>query len=209
MRVNKFVAFLFLVLFPITSFAQDEKVRGAVETKSGLLIVWNEPKNNFTLEVKGKDFERVPNKNIAFLVDGKFLQITSAFNRDFLAEDQRKEKLDEKAILTTHGDWESNYLGQVLGENLKIDSEHIKLSNSKNALLWSFMVPKNVKGEVKKQIFLSVTKGESVLVLNGAVTSTVNEEAVRRFLLETAVTLKVSEKALSRKEAEDLALKIN
>ena len=209
MKNVKYAVFFFFVLVPIATVAQDDNVRGAVRTESGFLIVWNQPKNNFALYVNGKDFERVPNQNLAFLVNGKFLQITAAFKKDFLTGGQLQQDLNETGILLAHKNWESNYLGQLLHETLKIDSEPVKLSTNKDALLWSFLVPESSKSEVKKQMFLTVVNGESVVVLNGAVTSTVDEATVRRFLFEVAVTLKASKKALSREDAVKLASKMN
>ena len=207
MKSIKFLTLLFFGLFPIVAIAQDDNVRGIVRTERGYLVVWNQPKNNFCLHAIGKVFEKIPNENIAFLVDGNFLQITAAFKKDFLTSDQKKQGLEEPDILLAHRDWESNYLGQVLKEKLKIDSEPIKLSTNKDALLWSFLVPENSKGEVKKQIFLTVVNDESVIVLNGAVTSKFTEAMVRQFLLTVAITVKPSKNALSREDAVKLAWK--
>lgn len=209
MRISNLL-FLLVLILPVTGiYGQDDRVRGAVRTKSGLLIIWNEPKGNFTLELRGKEFEPVENKNVAFLVDGKFLQIVSPFRSEFLSAELKPEKLDESKILAIHRDWEADYLGNVLKEKLHVESEEIKLKNDKAALIWSFVVPKSAGGSVKKQIFLTVVKGDSLLALNGAVTPEVTEELVRRFLIETANTLRVYEKPLTQKDAIELAEKAN
>ncbi|MGB7203696.1 MAG: hypothetical protein WBD16_15735 [Pyrinomonadaceae bacterium] len=203
------IALLLHAFFPLFATAQDENVRGAIQTQTGLFIIWNEPNNNFTIEVTGKVVERIPNKNLAFLIDGKFLQIVTAFKKDFLSDKQKEQKLDEKSILSAHLSWESTYLEKTIGEKLEINSEAITLSNSKNAVLWSFLVPKKDQGEVKRQVFLTTVKDESVLVLNGAVTSKVGEDAVRQFLLQTATTLTIRSKPLTLNEAKELASKMN
>lgn len=209
MRISNLL-FLLVLILPVTGiYGQDDRVRGAVRTKSGLLIIWNEPKGNFTLELRGKEFEPVENKNVAFLVDGKFLQIVSPFRSEFLSAELKPEKLDESKILAIHRDWEADYLGNVLKEKLHVESEEIKLKNDKAALIWSFVVPKSAGGSVKKQIFLTVVKRDSLLALNGAVTPEVTEELVRRFLIETANTLRVYEKPLTQKDAIELAEKAN
>jgi len=209
MRYIIIAAGLLLLLLPATLCAQDENIRGAVVTRTGLLIVWNEPHNNFTIEVKAKTFEQVKNKNLAFLVDGKFLQVVTAFTGDFISDIQKQQQPDEKTILLSHRDWESKYLEQTVGEPLKVDSEAISLANGKPALFWSFLVPEKDRAKVKRQVFLTVCKGESVLVLNGAVTPEVSEQAVRQFLLETINTLRIRERPLSRAEAVELATTVN
>jgi hypothetical protein len=203
------IGLLLLGFAPVISNGQDEHVRGAVATKTGLLIVWNEPQNNFTIQIRGKAVERVQNKNLAFLIDGKFIQIVTAFNKDFLGGAQSEQKLDEKAILLAHRDWESKYLRETVGEKLTVDSEEISLSDGKPALLWSFLTPEKDREKVKRQVFLTVCKGESVLVLNGAETSEIDRETVRRFLLETIATLKIRKGPLSRADAVELASKTN
>jgi len=199
-------AFLFL---STTSRAQDENIRGIVRTANGVLVVWNEPGNNFTLEVKGKNFEPIQNKNVAFLLDGKFLQIVTALTSDFLTDAQRQQKLDDKGILTAHREWESKYLEGSIGDKLKLDSEFVSLSNGKTGLLWSFPVPENAGGTVDRQIFLTLVKGDRVMVLNGAVTPTINGAAVRKFLLDTVQTLRTSVNPLTQEDAQKLAGKAN
>lgn len=209
MRFTIVVFLLLLVLAPHFSYAQDENVRGAIATGSGLLIVWNEPQNNFTIGIKGKAVRPVPNTNLAFLIDGKFIQVVTAFNKDFLTNSQKLQKLDEKALLLAHRDWESKYMEDTVGEKLAIDSEEMLLTNGKPALLWSFATPERDREKVRRQVFLSVCKGESILVLNGAETPEIDKDTVRRFLLETVLTLKIREKPLSRVEAMELASKAN
>ena len=198
----------FLLALSTASFAQDQNIRGAVKSRDGLLIVWNEPDNNFTLYVKSISIEPIPNRNLAFLFDDKFLQIVSAQKNDFLTDAQKKQSLDEAAVLSAHRDWESNYLSGELGEKLKIESEQIKLSNGKPALIWSFVPPKN-SGTVKKQVFITVASRVAIVVLNGASTATVSEQAVRTFLLDTINTLHLTEKPLSQADAVKMASKKN
>jgi hypothetical protein len=157
----------------------------------------------------GTKVERVPNRNLAFLFDGKFLQIVTALKKDFLTESQKQQQMDESSTLAAHQDWETKYLETVVGEKIKVDSEKIRLSNNKDALLWSFRVPDKDQGKVKRQVFLTVVKGESILVLNGAETPTVDLDTARRFLLESVATLKISDKPLTQDEAKKLASKSN
>ena len=204
-KLHSIVLFVGLLLaFVCPGVAQDENVRGAVKTSDGLLIVWNQPDNNFSIRAKGVRLERVPNQNMAFLFDDKFLQVVAALKADFLTNDQKTQSLDEVAVLNTHRDWESKFLSEKLGKKLDVQSEQIKLSDGKSALIWSF-VPPHDAGSVKKQFFLTVVHREAVVFLNGAATATASEQTVRRFLLETIGTLRSSNKPLSQSEAVKLA----
>ena len=205
----KFFAVTLVIIAALStvSRAQDENIRGIVRTAAGVLIVWNEPGNNFTLEAKGTNFENLTNADVAFHLDGKFLQVVSASTNDVLAESKPQEKLDDNAILIAHQIWETKYLKDDAGMKPKISSEFIKLSNGKTALLWSYRMSE--KPGAERPVFLTVVKDDHVLELNGKITQTVTQAAVRSFLMQTVETLKTSPKPLTQEEAQRLAGKAN
>src|SRR6266566_3474324 len=90
---------------------QQTDVWALIKTDDGMLFVWNNHELHFTLAVKGKDIKQVDVPDRIFLaVDGKTLQIQAAEIRDF-APDAKEKKLDDKAVLAAHRDWESKYIG--------------------------------------------------------------------------------------------------
>ena len=113
----KFFAVTVVIIATLStvSRAQNENIRGILRTATGLLVVWNEPGNNFTLDVKGSNFENIPTKDVAFLLDGKFLQVVSASTKDVLADSKRQQKLDDNEILIAHQTWETKYLKDDAG----------------------------------------------------------------------------------------------
>jgi len=201
----KFLAITLVIIATLStvSRAQNENIRGILRTPTGLLVVWNEPGNNFTLDVKGSNFENIPNQDVAFLLDGKFLQVVSASTKDVLADSKRQQKLDDNEILIAHQTWETKYLKDDAGATPKISSEFIKLSNGKTALLWSYRMSE--KPGAERPVFLTVVKDDHVLELNGKITPTVSQTAARNFLLETIQTLKTSPNPLSQADAQRLA----
>lgn len=196
---------LAIISIPVTTFSQDENVRGVIRTANGYMVVWNQPDNNFTLEVKGTKFEQVPNKNLAFLVDDKFLEIVTADTKDILAESGNKKIGDDKEMLTVHREWETQYLEKSTNSKLPVDSEFITVAKNRSALLWSFAMPKSAGGEVERQFFLTLRNGGSIIVLNGASTKAISAETVRNLLIETASTINIRKKPLTREEAVELA----
>jgi len=209
MRNIKLIALTLLVLFSASNLrAQDDEQGGMLKTDKGILIVWNEPKNNYTLEIKGNEIRPIPDKRLMFLADGKFLQLMTVPKKDFLKKAQ-KQDLDDKAILTAHRDWEVQYLGGVFKETLKIDSSWQKLSNGMDALWWNFEMPAKANSQAKKQVYLIVLKGDHILLLNSVVTAKVDEKTVQQFLIDTMATLKINKKPLSLKKAQEQILKDN
>lgn len=209
MRYIKIIALTLFVLISASNLrAQDDEQGGILKTDNGILIVWNEPNNNYTIEIKGNDIRPVPDQRLLFFVDGKFLQMKTVGKKDFLKKAQMKD-LDDKAILTTHRDWEAQYLGGVFKETLKIDSSWQKLANGMDALWWSFEMPAKDKGQAKKQVYLIISKGDHILLLNSAVTDKIDEKTAQQFLLETMATLKINKKPLSLKKAQEQLLKEN
>jgi hypothetical protein len=168
---------------------------GAINTRAGLLLVSNDPDNWYTLEIKGSDVRPTSTKPKVFNVDGMFLQVVTAKISKFLGE-QEKRAADEKTILQAHRDWEAKYAQGNYQEKLVIESSVRKLDNGKDALLWKYNVPEGTRTNVKKQIYLTVVKGDYVLMLGGIVTGDIKEQASLKLLLTTISSLKVSDKPI-------------
>ena len=207
MRYTKIITLTLFVLFSRLNLrAQDDEQGGMLKTDKGILIVWNEPKNNYTLEIKGNEIRPITDKRLMFLADGKFIQLMTVSKKDFLKKAQMKD-LDDKAILTAHRDWEAQYSSGVFKETLKIKSSWQKLSNGTDALWWNFEMPAKITNQAKKQVYLIVSKGDHILLLNSVVTDKVDEKIVQQFLIDTMTTLKITKKPLSLKKAQEQILK--
>ena len=179
---------------------------GTIKTLSGYLLVWNQRNNYYILEIKGKDVRQTSTERKFFSVDGMFLQIVDA-PIDNVVEAAKKPSLDDKAILEAHRDWEAKYLEEEYKAKLEITSSWQKLSNGKDALLWGATLPETAKGNVKKQVYLTMVKGDYILMLGGAVTDTIGENATHQLLLTTIETLKTSDKPTDLQKLRDAARK--
>jgi hypothetical protein len=198
MSYKKFAAIAFLILCTASiSRAQKEDYgSGAIKTEYGFLHVWNEePDNYYTLEIRGKDIKRKSAEQIMFNVDGKMLQILTIPIEKFLG-DPKNIKLNERAILNAHQDWEFKYLEETYKEKLTKQSSWQKRESGGEALSWDTNVPASAKSNVTKQVFLTAVKGNYVLMLGGVVTGDVEESAARKLLTDTLATLKPSDKPI-------------
>jgi hydrogenase maturation factor len=205
MRYKKLFTVALIVLLSVASFKaepQEDYSSGAIKTAAGYLLVWNEKNNHYMLEIKGKNVRQSSTERIFFNVDGMFLQINTAHTDNFL-KDANKKKLDDKTILATHRDWEAKYMEGEYKEKLKVESSWQKLDNGKDALLWQIDVPPSARGNVKKQIYLTVMKGDYVLMLGGVETDKVEESATKELLLNTVATLKVSDKPIDLRKLQE------
>ena len=184
--------FIFSPLFCLSAAAQEKSDfrSGAVKMECGYLLVWNAPGNYYTLRIEGNDVRQTSTEQIQFSVDGVFLQVVTPTIKSFLKD---REKLDAKTILAAHRDWEANYLEGEYKEKLKIESFPQKLANGEEALLWQFDLPKSAGGNVKKQTYLTLVKGDHILMLGSAVTDKISEKSSHRLLLLTALGLKASD----------------
>ena len=163
-----------------------------ITTNDGVLFVWNVKELHFTVAVKGKDIKRVSDPDHIFLsVDGKMLQIQAAEIRDF-APNAKEKKLDDKAVLAAHREWESKYIGELLKSKLTLHSFSVNMSVLGAASLWEFDMPAGMNAEVKTQVYMTVVRGDYVVLLNCEATTTSPEAEVRKFLLDTMATLKTS-----------------
>lgn len=192
--VTRTVVFVILAgFFPAVSHAtQPEDGWALITTADGVLFVWNVHELHFTLAVKGKDIKRVNDPDHIFLnVDGKILQIQAAEIRDF-APNAKEKKLDDKAVLAAHRDWESKYIEGLLKSKLALHSFSVNTSGLGTASLWEFDMPAGLNAEVKTQVYMTVVRCDYVVMLNGEATTTTSEAEVRKFLLDTFATLKIS-----------------
>lgn len=163
----------------------------AIKTDDGVLFVWNTRELHFTLAVKGKDIKPINNSdNIFFAVDGKMLQIQAAAIREFVPD--AKGKLDDRAVLAAHRDWESQYIEGLLKSKLTLHSFSVNMSAQGATSLWEYDMPEGMNAEVKTQLYVTAVRGDQVVMLNCEATTTTTEVEARKFLLDTMATLKTS-----------------
>jgi hydrogenase maturation factor len=180
------------------AMGQADYGSGAIKSPYGFLHVWNGTNNHYSLEIRGKNVRQIPAPNARFYVDGMFLQIVTAPISEFIKPENRKA-LDDKAILEAHRDWEHAFMENDYKEKLKLESSWQKLSNGKDALAWQIIVPESAHSNVKKQLSLTLMKGDFVLMLGGVSTETVSERDSQQLLIDTANTLKTSEEPIDLK----------
>lgn len=197
---------VFVLASPL--LAQTGEQSGMIKSAKGILVVWNEPGNYYTIEIKGEKI--IPAEQpLLFQVDGKFFQIQTVEKKAFL-KDPSDKSLDDKAILAAHRDWERDYISKVIKNELKIDSAWVKLSNGNDALAWSYKMPKVVDSQgATKQLYIAVMKRDHVLLVNSALTGDDNEEDTKKLLIGTLITLRSADKPLSLEKARVQVLKDN
>lgn len=181
---------------------QEDFRSGAIKTATGFLVVWNQPKNYYILEIKGKDVRQTSTDRKVFNVDGLFLQIVDASIDNFLHV-PGGQKAADKSILEAHRDWEAKFLESEYKAKLAIESSWQKLSSGKDALWWQATLPETAKTNVKKQVYLTIVNGDYVLMVGGAVTNATGEDAALQLLLNTIETLKRSDKPSDLQKLRD------
>jgi hypothetical protein len=171
---------------------QEQDGWAAIKTDEGILFVWNVRGLYFTLSLKGKAIKPLDDPaHIFFTLDGRVLQIQLASIKEF-APDAKEKKLDDKAILAAHREWEAKYIGELLHSKLKVQTFNAKLSNGSNASMWQFDMPAGMNTEAQKQLYLTVVSKDYVLMLNSEATATISDVEGRKFLLDTIASLKLS-----------------
>ena len=171
-----------------------------IKTDDGVLFVWNVRGLYFTLAIKGKEIKPLDDPDhVFFSVDGKVLQIqTSAINN--FAPDAKEKKLEDKAILVAHRDWETKYIEDLIHAKLGVRTFNTRLSNGSDALMWQFDMPEGMNTEAQKQLYLTVVAKDYVLMLNSEASATFPDADGRKFLLDTIATLKLSPTPIDAKK---------
>lgn len=182
---------------------QQEEGLTTIKTSDGVLFIWNVDELHFSLAIKGKDIKpQGDSEHIFFSVDGRVLQIQAAAIKQF-APDAKEKKLDERAILAAHRDWESKFIEELLHSKLRVQTFNVKLSNGSAASMWQFDMPEGMNADTQKQLYLTVVQGDFVVLLNSEVSATNSEEDGRKFLLETMATLKSSATPIDVKQLSE------
>ncbi len=204
MKMSKHIFVFLLIVFPLVNsnaLARQDKFAGEIiRTKAGVLLVCNEPNNYYTLEIKGGTILPAFTEPTVFIVDDKLLQILTTPIRSFILDEVSLKQADEKFILTAYKDREVRQIEAGLNEQLNVESSWRKLSNGMEALLWEYDVRAGPRRNVKKNIYMSVVKGDFILTLSAPVRAKDNEAGVRQMLIETLSTLKPSDKPIDLQE---------
>lgn len=186
-----------------TAAPQTEEGWAAIKLDEGMLFVWNVRALYFTLTIKGKEIKPLNDpEHIFFSVDDKIFQIQLASITEF-APDAKEKKLDDKAILAAHRDWESAFVSELLKSKLEVRSFNTRLSKGSDALMWQFDMPEGKNADAKQQVYLTVVSKDYVLLLNCVATATVSDAMARTFLLDTIGTLKISPAPIDVKKLSD------
>ena len=184
---------------------QQEDGWAMLKLDDGVLFIWNVQDVHFTLTLKGKEIKQLNDPDhIFFSVDGVVFQLQMAAISEF-AKDAKEKKLDDRAILAAHRDWESKFIEGLLNTKLTVRNFNVRLSNGNDASLWQFDMPISENSEATKQIYLTSVNKDYVLLLNIALTSAISEADSRKYLLDTMGTLKISPETINiRKMAESI-----
>ncbi|HEV7747494.1 MAG TPA: hypothetical protein VGO56_21025 [Pyrinomonadaceae bacterium] len=163
-----------------------------IKTADGALFVWNASGVYFSLALKGAEIKPLDDPEHIFLsVDGRVLQIQLAAIKNF-APDAKEKRLDDKAILAAHREWESKYIEQLVHSKLTLRTFNAKLSTGSDASMWQFDMPEGMNAAAQKQLYLTLVAKDYVLMLNSETGAAVSDADGRKFLLDTIATLKFS-----------------
>jgi len=202
---NLILASACILILALSSLAQSGEKSGMIKTSHGVLVVWNEPGNCYTVEIKGNRVSPVKDsQNLYFEVDGRFLQINTPPLTDF-EKGVPFHPVPAESILRDHREWELDYISKMLGKQLFPSTEWIKLDSGGTGLYWTYNVP-NVTdaNRARKQLYITTLMRDHIFLVNSAQVGDDDEKTVRQFLLDTINTLKPSDKPLSLEKATQM-----
>lgn len=177
---------------PVAVSPQQDDGWVTIKTDEGALFVWNVNGLYFSLAIKGTEIKPFDDPDHIFLgVDGRVLQIQVAAIKAF-APDAKERKLDDKAILAAHRDWEAKYIEELVHSKLTVRTFNARLSNGSDASMWQFDMPEGMNATAQKQLYLTLVAKDYVLMLNSEATATTSDADGRKFLLDIIATLKFS-----------------
>ncbi|MHC1742593.1 MAG: hypothetical protein AB9873_06120 [Syntrophobacteraceae bacterium] len=189
MRCRLLTVFLLIAASPVAFASRQADRIVALKTDAGVLLVWNQPGQHFTVELRGESIQPFPgSEHVFFSVDGVIVQIGAVGVKEFGPGTLGR---NGSAILAAHRDWEAKSIRERLGAPIDIQSTEVELGALGKGLLWSYDMPRGFDDEAKQQVYLTVLSKQFLVFFNGVVTATASEERVRQVLVATASTLQV------------------
>lgn len=195
MGLKKYLALALLALpFLCVDASGQHTLYRVTRSAGGMVLVWDWPGNQFTLEVKGKDVQAGladRHGRLFFEADDILLLVQPAIISDFVKRPDASG-LGTPAILRAHMDWEAQYIeSEVLGKKLDVKAAPQKLADGRDVLLWEYEVPEGTDFPYKQMVHLTVRSGDNfVLMLHSQLKSRDQAGAARQLLLNTAATIK-------------------
>ena len=196
------IALLLATLIATSSISPYQQLGiQALALDDGVVLVWNQPDDYFTLELRGRRVQPLPYEGRVFFgIDGAVLQVTTVPLSEFLADASRHS---ERAVLEAHRDWEVRFIGEALGSELAVTSSMVTLADGSVALSWNYRMPARGRSDASSQYYLSVVRGKRLILLNGAVTEQTTERAVAQLLAVSLATLKVHNAPIDMTRLQD------
>ncbi len=186
--------FLHFLLVGLMQLSAPGGEFSAIKTATGIRVAHNAPDSHFTIEIPGKQIEPLEHPKHFFVkADGIPIQVQSASVTEIYGE---ALKVSPKGLMLAHRDWETAHLEKSLGAKLQLECALVTLADGSDGLFWDYAMPKGMDAEVARQIYLTRSVGDRVLVLNAAVIKGAKPDVIRKTLLTAANSFNAQEGAV-------------
>jgi tetratricopeptide (TPR) repeat protein len=188
------VAGLVALCFGAAHAETGEPLYAVLKTPKGYMVIWNESKSHFMLELPGQKIRQSNIEGLALFVDEYFVNIVVSDPAGFAAGE-----VSPKAILDQHMRYELKHWESKVGMPMPSTVHTQGQSQGNTYLLWDLQWPEQARQKVRgdggkaalKQLFLSAVAGDRVVVVGLAVLEGESEESSVQYLLAVARSLVV------------------
>jgi len=172
----------------------EEHIYGVLRTSKGYMVVWNESKAHFKVELPGKELRRSEIEGLAIFIDQHLFQILVADLSDFATGE-----ISPNATLDQYMHYELKHWQDTAGMPMPSTVHARDQSQDKTYMLWEIRWPEQAiqKDELKgkasiKQLFLTALAGDKVMIVSRTVLEGEDEDAALQYLKDVARTLVIS-----------------
>jgi len=158
-----------------------------IKTKKGFMIIFNYENSKSTLRIEGED-PKLSEPFITFLVDNRALQITIVDVSDISNMKNCKNTGD---TLIAHKNYELQYLGKMIEEELVIRKEETINISKIEFLLWYYTLPSKLNAQLENQYIITTLIGDKVLMFHTAGSKKEKYKTVKKYLIKYASTLDI------------------
>jgi hypothetical protein len=202
--IKTLLLFSLLTVFNYSASAQDGNA--IIKTDDGFLLINNDSSNqSFMLELKGQTLSPIESSDMAFTIDGKFVQIISVAQSDFINADSKT--MADAQILETYSDWKIKYLIDTFKGKLDVKGPWTTMFTAiagRTAFFWSCPIPEQLNPKVKEQLFLTMILGNKVIGLKMVIEKDTDKLSVLHYMCKSLDTIKISQEPFDIKAISEM-----
>jgi hypothetical protein len=198
-------------LFAATIISLNLLSQGLIGTSTSLIIVYNNPDNNFYIQLDGVDKKKTEQPTV-FILDNNLVQVLALSKSKFLPDNFKSKSQTD--IIKAYIKWESDYIKESYKWDVNIKTENLKTRSNKEVVFWAYDMPTGEEivtdstktTPTQTQMFILRIVKDYIVGINTPLFDADQYEKNKTYLIKNIDNIVTSEKEI---DIEELNQKVN